>query len=82
MAAATLPLTPGGVGVQEVAMAGLFHEVAGVPDGYSGLIVAAMYRVILIAVAAFGAVVYFSGRAPTRPSNQPAIHHPPGSTEH
>lgn len=61
MAAATLPLTPGGVGVQEVAIDRLFHEVEGIPVGFSGLIVAAMLRVILIAIAAIGAVVYFTG---------------------
>jgi glycosyltransferase 2 family protein len=61
MAAATLPLTPGGVGVQEVAIDRLFQEVQGIPEGFSGLIVAAMYRVILIAIAAIGALVYFSG---------------------
>jgi hypothetical protein len=60
-AAATLPLTPGGVGVQEVAVDRLFQEVDGIPDGFSGLIVASMYRVILIAIAAIGAIVYFTG---------------------
>lgn len=60
-AAATLPLTPGGVGVQEVAVDRLFQEVDGIPDGFSGLIVASMYRVILIVIAAIGAVVYFTG---------------------
>jgi uncharacterized membrane protein YbhN (UPF0104 family) len=60
-AAAALPLTPGGVGVQEVAVDRLFQEVSDIPDGFSGLIVATMYRAILIAIAAIGAVVYFTG---------------------
>jgi uncharacterized membrane protein YbhN (UPF0104 family) len=72
MAAATLPLTPGGVGVQEVAIDKLFQEVKDIPEGFSGLIVAAMYRVILIAIAMIGAVVYFTGsdrRLMDRPAN-------------
>lgn len=60
-AAAALPLTPGGVGVQEVAVDRLFQEVADLPEGFSGLIVATMYRAILIAIAGIGAVVYFTG---------------------
>jgi uncharacterized membrane protein YbhN (UPF0104 family) len=60
-AAAALPLTPGGVGVQEVAVDRLFQEVSDIPDGFSGLIVATMYRAILIAIAAIGAIVYFTG---------------------
>ena len=61
LAAATLPLTPGGVGVQEVAIQTLFNEVEGIPEGFSGLIVAAMIRVILIIIALIGAAVYFTG---------------------
>lgn len=60
-AAAALPLTPGGLGIQEVAIDRLFQEVADIPVGFSGLIVATMYRVILIVIAALGAVVYFTG---------------------
>lgn len=61
LAAATLPLTPGGVGVQEVAVDRLFREVHGVPQEFSGLIVASMYRVLLIGVVALGAIIYFAG---------------------
>lgn len=60
-AAAALPLTPGGLGVQEVAIDQLFREVKNIPDDFSGLIVATTYRVILIAIAIIGAVVYFTG---------------------
>jgi uncharacterized protein (TIRG00374 family) len=70
MAAATLPLTPGGVGVQEVAIDKLFQEIDGIPDGFSGLIVAAMYRVVLIAIAMIGAAVYFTG------SERKLVEHP------
>jgi hypothetical protein len=60
-AAAALPLTPGGLGVQEVAVDQLFREVKDIPDEFSGLIVATTYRVILIALAIVGAIVYFTG---------------------
>ncbi len=60
-AAAALPLTPGGLGVQEVAIDQLFREVSNMPEEFSGLIVATMYRVILIVIAIIGAIVYFTG---------------------
>lgn len=60
-AAAALPLTPGGLGVQEVAIDQLFREVSNIPREFSGLIVATTYRVILIVIAIIGAVVYFTG---------------------
>jgi uncharacterized membrane protein YbhN (UPF0104 family) len=60
-AAAALPLTPGGLGVQEVAVDQLFREVKDIPDEFSGLIVATTYRVILIVIAIVGAIVYFTG---------------------
>jgi len=60
-AAAALPLTPGGVGVQEMAVAKLFKELPNLPEGFSGLIVAAMYRLELIVVAAIGGIYYVFG---------------------
>ena len=61
MAAATLPLTPGGVGVQEMAIDKLFRELPSVPLGFSGLIVAGVLRALLVCVALIGAVYYFLG---------------------
>ncbi len=61
MAAATLPLTPGGVGVQEMAIDSLFREIPNLPVAFSGLIVASVLRALLICVALIGAVYYFSG---------------------
>jgi hypothetical protein len=61
MAAATLPLTPGGIGVQEAAISKLFLELPQIPDGYSALIMAAVFRLFLMAVPLIGAVYYFSG---------------------
>ncbi len=61
MAAATLPLTPGGIGVQEAAITKLFSELPELPDGYSALIMAAVFRLFLMVVPLIGAVYYFSG---------------------
>jgi glycosyltransferase 2 family protein len=61
MAAATLPLTPGGVGVLESAIKLLFEEWPDLPEGYSGLIMASLFRVLQMGVAMIGAVVYFLG---------------------
>ena len=61
MAAATLPLTPGGVGVQEMAIDNLFRELPNLPAEFSGLIVASVLRGLLICVALIGAVYYFLG---------------------
>jgi hypothetical protein len=61
MAAATLPLTPGGIGVQEAAISKLFLELPQIPDGYSALIMAAVFRLFLMVVPLIGAVYYFSG---------------------
>jgi len=61
MAAATLPLTPGGVGVQEMAIDNLFRELPTLPSRFSGLIVASVLRALLLCVALIGAVYYFLG---------------------
>ena len=61
MAAATLPLTPGGVGVQEIAIQSLFHELPDLPKNYSGLIMASVFRALLVCVALIGALYYFTG---------------------
>jgi len=61
MAAATLPLTPGGVGVQEMAIDNLFRELPNLPTDFSGLIVAIFLRGMIVCVAMIGAVYYFTG---------------------
>ncbi|XZE44873.1 lysylphosphatidylglycerol synthase transmembrane domain-containing protein [Pirellulaceae bacterium SH467] len=61
MAAATLPITPGGVGVLEIAIAGLFRELPSLPEGYSPWIMATTLRLLLICVSLIGAVYYFFG---------------------
>ncbi len=66
MAAATLPLTPGGVGVQEMAIDSLFKELPDLPAEFSGLIVASVLRGLLICVSLIGAVYYFLGIGKSR----------------
>lgn len=61
MAAATLPLTPGGVGIQEMAIQHLFREWPDLPSTYSGFIMASVFRGLLLGVALVGAVYYFLG---------------------
>ena len=61
MAAATLPLTPGGVGVQEMAIDNLFRELPNLPEAFSGLVVAGVLRALLLCVSLIGAVYYFTG---------------------
>ena len=61
MAAATLPLTPGGVGVQEMVIDNLFRELPNLPSEFSGLIVAGVMRGLLICVSLIGAAYYFTG---------------------
>jgi uncharacterized membrane protein YbhN (UPF0104 family) len=61
MAAATLPITPGGVGIQEILIGSLFQELPGISSQFSGLVVATAYRAILIAIAILGGVFYLTG---------------------
>jgi glycosyltransferase 2 family protein len=60
MAAGTLPLAPGGIGVQEGAIAGMFQQLPNLPDSFEGIIVATVYRLITIAIAGIGAAYYFA----------------------
>jgi glycosyltransferase 2 family protein len=70
MAAATLPLTPGGVGVQEMAIDNLFRELPNLPTSFSGLIVASVLRVLLIFIALIGAIYYFVGFGASKAPNR------------
>ncbi len=67
MAAATLPITPGGMGVQELAITGLFKELPQVPEGFSAVIMATTFRVLLISICLIGAVYYFVGSGARSP---------------
>lgn len=58
MAAGALPLAPGGIGLQEGALAGLFQQLPVLPENFSGMLVATVYRLITISIAGIGVVVY------------------------
>ncbi len=60
MAAGALPLAPGGIGVQEGALAGLFRQLPNLPVGYSALLVATVYRLITVAIAGIGVAFYLA----------------------
>ncbi len=61
MAAGALPLTPGGLGVQEVVIDTFFKQEFGTEAAFSGLIVATMYRLMTFVVAAIGGIYYCFG---------------------
>ena len=59
MAAGALPLAPGGLGLQEGAIAGLFEQLPSQGDReFSGLLVATVYRLITISIAGIGLIYY------------------------
>ena len=60
MAAGTLPLAPGGIGVQEGALAGLFQQLPSLPPQFSGILVATVYRMITLAIAGIGVGYYWA----------------------
>jgi uncharacterized protein (TIRG00374 family) len=61
--AGTLPITPGGIGLQEVGIDRLFKQIQTVSPQFSGLIVGTMYRAVLLAVALFGGILYLASRS-------------------
>lgn len=61
IAAATLPITPGGLGLQEAAIDGLFKQIGNLPEGYSPLVMAIFFRGLLLATTLIGAVYYLTG---------------------
>ncbi len=60
MAAGALPLAPGGLGVQEGALAGLFRQLPDLPQQFSAILVATVYRLITIAIAGIGVCFYMA----------------------
>lgn len=61
VAAATLPLTPGGLGLQEAAIKQLFDELPDLPTDFSPLIIAAVFRMFLLCITFIGAIYYMVG---------------------
>lgn len=59
MAAGALPLAPGGIGYQEAAISALFGQLPNLPAGYSGTLVATVYRLITVAIAGIGLIYYW-----------------------
>ena len=60
LAAGALPLAPGGLGYQEAALAKLFETLPNMPVGYSGMLVATIYRLVTIVIAGFGLPFYWT----------------------
>ena len=60
LAAGALPLAPGGLGYQEAALAKLFDTLPDIPAGYSGMLVATIYRLVTIVIAGFGLPFYWT----------------------
>lgn len=56
--AGTLPITPGGLGLQELWVDLLFQQIPTVSSEFSGLISATMYRAVLMVVALIGGAIY------------------------
>ncbi|MCA9179259.1 MAG: flippase-like domain-containing protein [Planctomycetales bacterium] len=63
MIANALPLTPGGLGALELALAKLYEIVPNSPHEVSGILVALVFRLTTFAIAAVGAVFYIRGRS-------------------
>lgn len=62
MAAGAIPLAPGGLGAQEYALDELFKQLPHLPEEYSGMIVATVYRLITLAIAGIGLVYYWTSQ--------------------
>lgn len=60
MAAGTLPLAPGGLGYQEAALSVLFEMLPDLPEGFSGTLVAIIYRFMTLMIAGIGLIYYVS----------------------
>ncbi|MCA9128106.1 MAG: flippase-like domain-containing protein [Planctomycetales bacterium] len=60
MAAGALPLAPGGIGLQEGALSSLFNELD-LPTGFSGMLVATVFRLVTIGIVGVGLVIYWLG---------------------
>ncbi len=60
MAAGALPLAPGGIGVQEGALAALFQQLSTLTEGFSGMLVATVYRLVTIVITGIGVIFYVS----------------------
>ncbi|MBX3421369.1 MAG: flippase-like domain-containing protein [Pirellulaceae bacterium] len=60
MAVGALPIAPGGLGVQEGAIVGLFRMLPDVPEGYSSTLVATVFRLVTLTIAGIGVGYYLA----------------------
>jgi len=75
MVAGALPFTPAGLGSFEIAMEALYQLVPAPGSGeVSGILVALVYRLITIGMAAIGVVYYWLSRSEVREVMQEAEH--------
>lgn len=73
IAAATLPITPGGLGLQEAAIDGLFKQIGGLPEGFSPLVMAIFFRGLLLTTTLVGALYYLTGVGSKRKPIDPKV---------
>jgi uncharacterized membrane protein YbhN (UPF0104 family) len=62
MVAGALPIAPAGLGVQELALVEMFKQLPDVDEAFSGLAVAAAYRLVTIFVSLIGLIYYFTSQ--------------------
>jgi hypothetical protein len=60
MVAGALPIAPAGLGVQELALVEMFKQLPNVDESFSGLAVAAAYRLVTIFVSLISLISLFS----------------------
>ncbi len=63
MVAGALPIAPAGLGVQELALVEMFKQIPNSHEAFSGLAVAAAYRLVTILVSFVGLGYYFTSQA-------------------
>ena len=62
MAVGAIPLAPGGLGAQELALDELFKQLPVRAPEFSGMIVATVYRLITLAIAGIGLLYYWTSK--------------------
>jgi uncharacterized membrane protein YbhN (UPF0104 family) len=62
MVVGALPIAPAGLGVQELALVEMFKQLPGIDPAFSGLAIAAAYRIATILVSLIGVVYYLKSK--------------------
>ena len=73
MAAGALPLAPGGLGYQEGVLAELFARLPNLPENFSGILVATIYRLATLMIAGIGLIYYLASHSDFRIVTQAQI---------